>query len=43
MTVEDHLSEIYMDGLFLTARKLASLPSGSFVRTLSEMMAFNPR
>lgn len=43
VTVEDHSSEIYMDGLFLTARKLASLPPGSFVRTLSEVMAFNPR
>jgi len=38
VTVEDHTSDIYMDGLFLTAGKISGFPAGSFVRSLSEVM-----
>ncbi len=38
ITVEDHTSDIYMDGVFLTAKKIAGFPAGSFLRTLSEVM-----
>ncbi|MCE5201124.1 MAG: 4-hydroxy-tetrahydrodipicolinate reductase [Synergistaceae bacterium] len=37
ITVEDHTSEIYMDGIFLTARKLPMMPAGTFIRDLSEV------
>jgi 4-hydroxy-tetrahydrodipicolinate reductase len=36
--VEDHASDIYMDGVFLTVRKIAGFPPGSFLRRLSEVM-----
>lgn len=39
ITVEDHTSDIYMDGIFLTARKIMTAPSGTFYRSLSEVMA----
>ena len=35
--VQDYTSEIYMDGVFMTAGKIASLPPGSFVRSLGEI------
>jgi 4-hydroxy-tetrahydrodipicolinate reductase len=38
ITVEDHTSDIYMDGVFLTAGKLALFPAGSFLRSLSDVM-----
>jgi len=39
IAVEDHTSDIYMDGVFLTAKKIGGLPAGAFVRTLAEIMA----
>ncbi|MDO4581283.1 MAG: dihydrodipicolinate reductase C-terminal domain-containing protein [Bacillota bacterium] len=36
--VMDFTSDIYMDGVFLTAAKLAQLPAGSFVASLAEVM-----
>lgn len=38
ITVQDHTSQIYMDGIFLTLRKLPTLPRGSFIRDLAEVM-----
>jgi 4-hydroxy-tetrahydrodipicolinate reductase len=38
VTVEAHTSDIYMDGVFITARKIAEFPAGSFLRSLSEVM-----
>lgn len=38
ITVEDHTSDIYMDGVFLTAKKIAEFPAGSFLRNLAEVM-----
>ncbi|MDL2264409.1 4-hydroxy-tetrahydrodipicolinate reductase [Synergistaceae bacterium OttesenSCG-928-I11] len=38
IAVEDHTSDIYMDGVFLTAKKIATFPAGSFLRSLSEVM-----
>jgi len=35
--VQDYTSDIYMDGVFMTAEKIASLPPGSFVRSLGEI------
>ncbi|MEG2185141.1 MAG: dihydrodipicolinate reductase C-terminal domain-containing protein [Cloacibacillus sp.] len=37
ITVADHTSDIYLDGIFLTVEKLPSLPAGSFIRSLSEI------
>ncbi len=37
ITLEDHTSNIYMDGVFLTAKKLPNMPAGSFIRELSEI------
>lgn len=37
--VQDYTSDIYMDGVFLTAGKLMSFPAGTFLRALSEVMA----
>ena len=34
----DFTSDIYMDGVFLTAGKLAELPAGSFLTSLAEVM-----
>ncbi len=39
ISVQDYTSDIYMDGLFLTARRIASFPAGAFVRDLAEVMA----
>lgn len=39
ITVEDHTSDIYMDGVFLTAQKLGKAPAGTFYRSLAEVMA----
>ncbi|GHV54590.1 4-hydroxy-tetrahydrodipicolinate reductase [Synergistales bacterium] len=36
--VQDYTSDIYMDGVFLTAGKIAGFPAGSFLRSLSEVM-----
>ena len=38
INVQDYTSDIYMDGLFMTAEKISSLPAGSFVRSLEEIM-----
>lgn len=38
IAVQDHTSDIYMDGVFLTAQKLATFPAGSFLRSLAEVM-----
>lgn len=38
ISVEDYTSDIYMDGLFLTAGKIASFPPGSFIQDLTEVM-----
>ncbi|MDR1581502.1 MAG: 4-hydroxy-tetrahydrodipicolinate reductase [Synergistaceae bacterium] len=38
IAVQDHTSDIYMDGVFLTAKKIAGFPAGSFLRSLSEVM-----
>jgi 4-hydroxy-tetrahydrodipicolinate reductase len=38
IVVEDHTSDIYMDGVFLTAEKIGGLPPGTFVENLSEIM-----
>jgi len=38
ISVQDYTSDIYMDGLFLTAGKIASLPEGSFIRELAEIV-----
>lgn len=38
ITVQDFTSDIYMDGIFLTAQKLAGLPAGTFLRSLSEAL-----
>ena len=38
ISVEDHTSDIYMDGVFLTAKKLGDFPAGSFIQDLSEVM-----
>ncbi|MDR1509101.1 MAG: 4-hydroxy-tetrahydrodipicolinate reductase [Synergistaceae bacterium] len=38
ITIEDYTSDIYMDGVFLTAAKIALFPAGSFLRSLSEVM-----
>ncbi|MBR2783319.1 MAG: 4-hydroxy-tetrahydrodipicolinate reductase [Firmicutes bacterium] len=36
--VTDFTSDIYMDGVFLTAGKLASLPAGAFLTSLAQVM-----
>ena len=38
LEVMDFTSDIYMDGVFLTAGKLADLPAGSFLTSLAEVM-----
>lgn len=38
ISVQDHTSDIYMDGVFLTAEKIAGFPAGSFLRSLAEVM-----
>jgi len=38
ISVQDHTSDIYMDGVFLTARKISGFPAGSFIRTLADVM-----
>jgi 4-hydroxy-tetrahydrodipicolinate reductase len=37
ITVCDHSSEVYMDGVFMAAEKLGSMPPGTFARELSEL------
>lgn len=39
ISVQDFTSDIYMDGVFMTAGKIASFPAGTFLRSLSEVMA----
>jgi len=39
IAVEDHTSDIYMDGVFLTAKKIGSAPAGTFYRSLAEVMS----
>ncbi|KUK42781.1 MAG: Dihydrodipicolinate reductase [Thermovirga lienii] len=38
ISVEDYTSDIYMDGVFLTARKIKESPRGVFYRSLEEVM-----
>lgn len=38
IVVEDHTSDIYMDGVFLAAKKLKSSPPGTFFTDMSEIM-----
>jgi 4-hydroxy-tetrahydrodipicolinate reductase len=38
VTIQDFTSDIYMDGVFLTAGKISSFPAGAFVRSLGEVM-----
>ncbi|MCK9437674.1 MAG: 4-hydroxy-tetrahydrodipicolinate reductase [Synergistaceae bacterium] len=38
ISVEDHTSDIYMDGVFLTAGKIGKAPAGTFFRGLAEVM-----
>jgi 4-hydroxy-tetrahydrodipicolinate reductase len=38
IVVEDHTSDIYMDGVFLTAEKLGKFPPGTFITNLSDVM-----
>lgn len=38
ISVQDHTSDIYMDGVFLTAQKLPGMAPGTFVRELSEII-----
>ena len=38
ITVQDHTSDVYMDGVFLTAEKLSGFPEGTFLRSMSEVM-----
>lgn len=38
ISVQDYTSDIYMDGLFLTAKKIAAFPAGTFIRDLAEIM-----
>lgn len=38
ISVEDFTSDIYMDGIFLTAGKIAEFPGGTFIRSLSEVL-----
>lgn len=40
IAVQDYTSDIYMDGIFLTAGKIAGFPAGAFVRSLAEVMAY---
>ena len=38
ISVEDHTSDIYMDGVFLAAKKLKASPAGTFCTDLSEIV-----
>jgi len=38
ITVQDHTSDVYMDGVFLTAEKLSGFPEGTFLTSMSEVM-----
>ena len=38
ITVQDHTSDVYMDGVFLTAEKLSCFPEGTFLTSMSEVM-----
>jgi 4-hydroxy-tetrahydrodipicolinate reductase len=38
ITLEDHTSDIYMEGVFLAAKKLPTLPAGTFIREMSEIL-----
>ncbi len=38
ISVQDHTSDIYMDGVFLTVKKLPEMAPGTFVRELSEII-----
>lgn len=38
IAVQDHTSDIYMDGVFLTARTISEFPAGTFIRSLAEVM-----
>lgn len=39
IVVQDYTSDIYMDGVFLTAKKISEFPAGSFIRSLAEVMS----
>ena len=38
VSVQDFTSDIYMDGIFLMAGRIKSLPAGTFIRSLSEIL-----
>ena len=38
ISVQDHTSDIYMDGVFLTVEKLPKMAPGTFIRELSEII-----
>ncbi|MDD4160351.1 MAG: dihydrodipicolinate reductase C-terminal domain-containing protein [Synergistaceae bacterium] len=38
ISVEDHTSDIYMDGVFLTVKKLPEMAPGTFIRELSDII-----
>jgi len=35
--IEDHTSDVYMDGIFLTVSKMPHMAPGTFVRDLAEI------
>lgn len=41
ISVQDHTSDIYMDGVFLTVKKLPGMAPGTFVRELSDIIEAN--
>lgn len=41
ISVQDHTSDIYMDGVFLTVKKLPKMAPGTFVRELSDIIEAN--
>mgnify|MGYP001275696640 CR=1 FL=1 len=38
VTVQDFTSDIYMDGIFLMVSRIKSMPAGTFIRSLSEIL-----
>lgn len=37
ISIEDFTSEVYIDGIFMTAAKLPTMAEGTFIRDLSEI------
>lgn len=40
IAVQDYTSDIYMDGVFLTAKKITAFPAGTMVRSLAEVIDY---